>query len=141
MPRVANRFTLCGLAALMSLGAARAAAAQVAVRIADATAGAPAKAGHRKGPGDVAPTAGAVWVPGFWDLRGDPRTAPHGGYVWVRGTWLTPPVPDAHWDPGHWGWDGGWYAWVPAHWVVPSRHGYPPELQSDVATEVEMSAP
>jgi hypothetical protein len=24
-------------------------------------------------------TAGAVWVPGFWNLEGDPKTAPHGG--------------------------------------------------------------
>lgn len=138
MLRVANRVTLCGLA-LMSLGTARSAAAQTAapVRIADATPTAPDNAVHR----GHTKAAGAVWVPGFWDLRGDPRTAPRGGWVWVSGTWLTPPVPDARWDPGHWGWDRGWYSWVPAHWVVPLRHGYGPGLQSDLATEGEMSAP
>jgi hypothetical protein len=86
-------------------------------------------------------TAGAVWVPGFWNLQNDPMTAPRGGYVWVPGRWLTPPVPGARWDPGHWGWDQGWYSWVPAHWVVPSRHGYPSDLQPDQSTEIEMSAP
>jgi hypothetical protein len=103
MPRTANRFTLCGLAALMSLGAARSAAAQTTVQIANAPTAAPAKAVHRKGNKNPAPAAEAVWMPGFWDLRGEPRTAPHGGYVWVPGSWLTPPVPDARWDPGHWG--------------------------------------
>jgi hypothetical protein len=125
MQPVANRVTACGLAALLGLGASRSAAAQMAapIRVADAV------------------TSNGVWVPGFWDLQGNPATAPHGGWVWVPGRRLTPPVPDARWDPGHWDFYQGWYSWIPAHWVVPGRHGYPPQLQSDESTEVEMSAP
>ena len=136
MQLVANGIIAYGLAAVLSLGAGGGAAAQMAapVRIADASAAGRVEATR-------APSAAAVRVPGFWDLRGDPRTAPHAGWVWVASGWLEPPVPGARWDPGHWGWDRGWYSWIPAHWVVPGRHGYPPQLQADESTEVEMSAP
>jgi len=137
MQRVANRIGVSWLAALLTLCAGRGAEAQKSAPIQLSAAGSVSRK-HSAAP---VVTSGAVWVPGFWDLRNDPMTAPHGGYVWVPGSWLTPPVPDARWDPGHWGWDGGWYAWVPAHWVVPSRHGYPTDLQPDQSTEVEMSAP
>lgn len=63
--------------------------------------------------------AGAVWVPGFWDLEGDPRTAPHAGWVWVAGRFEEPPMPGAHWDEGHWGWDRQWWTWIPGHWDEP----------------------
>jgi hypothetical protein len=150
--------SVCGLAVLLSLGIGRSAAAQMAdtTRATDTTAvvkvepvqrtvyrtkkptSPPAAKRETKG---AAPSAKAVWVPGFWDLRADRESAPSAGWVWVPGRWLEPPVQHARWDPGHWGWYEDWYSWIPAHWVVPGRYGYPPQLQSDEMTELEMSAP
>ena len=65
--------------------------------------------------------AGAVWVPGFWNFEGDPKTAPHGGWVWVSGRLEKPPMPGAYWDEAHWGWNAGWFTWVPGHWDQPKR--------------------
>jgi hypothetical protein len=62
---------------------------------------------------------GAVWIPGFWDLQGDPRTAPHAGWVWVPGRLEQPPMPGAHWDEAHWGWNAEWWSWIPGHWDEP----------------------
>jgi hypothetical protein len=158
MELAANRVTVYALAALLSAGAGRTAAAQMADTTADsdtvhvvkietvkhtvyrtkAPTNPPAGRAETKG---RAPSAGAVWVAGFWDLRGDPNSAARAGWVWVAGRWIEPPVPHARWDPGHWGWSNDWYTWIPAHWLVPGRHGYPPELQSDRSTELEMSAP
>lgn len=126
MDRVANGMAACALAALLAVGGSRSAAAQMV---------APS---HSSG---KALSADAVWVPGFWDLRDDPGTTPRAGWVWIAGRWLEPPVPGARWDPGHWGWSNEWYTWIPAHWVVPGRHGYPSDLQSDEMTELEISAP
>jgi hypothetical protein len=78
-----------------------------------------------------APSADAIWVPGFWNLQGDRNTAPRAGWNWVPGRWLTPPVKDARWDPAHWGWSDEWWSWIPGHWVQRGPHGYPPSLQSD----------
>lgn len=143
MRLVANGVRASALATVLGLGAAGSAAAQMAapVPIADASAAARVDVVAPRETRGRAPSADAVWVPGFWDLQGNPQTAPHGGYVWVPGSWLEPPVPGARWDPGHWDWDQGWYSWIPAHWVVPGRRGYPPQLQADESTEVEMSAP
>jgi hypothetical protein len=71
-------------------------------------------------------SAGVAWVPGFWNLEGDPMTAPHGGWVWVPGRLETPPMPGAHWDQAHWGWDADtktdrWWTWIPGHWDEPGR--------------------
>ena len=126
----ANRMTVGVLVALLSVGASRSA-------VAAPTNPPPGRAES----GGRAPSAGAAWVPGFWDLRDDPASAARAGWVWVPGRWIEPPVPNATWDPGHWGWSNNWYTWIPAHWVVPGRHGYPPDLQSDRSTELEMSAP
>lgn len=145
MQRVPHRVTVYGLAALLGLGTTRAAAAQTALPglLSDASAVTGVKAVPRSEHGSKAPSpsAEAVWVPGFWDLRESPQRAPRAGWEWVPGRWLEPPVPGARWDPGHWDWDRGWYSWIPAHWVAPGRHGYPPQLQADVSTEIEMSAP
>ena len=65
--------------------------------------------------------AGAVWIPGFWDLQGDPKTAPHAGWVWVPGRAMRPPMPGAKWDDAHWGWDAEWWSWIPGHWDEPGR--------------------
>ncbi len=65
--------------------------------------------------------AGAVWIPGFWDLEGDPNTAPRGGWVWVPGRLEEPPMPGAHWDEAHWGWEAEWWTWIPGHWDEPGR--------------------
>jgi len=62
------------------------------------------------------PAAGAVRVPGFWDLQGDRMTAPRAGWVWVPGRWLTPPFRGAQWNPAHWGFADGWWSWIPGHW-------------------------
>jgi hypothetical protein len=64
-----------------------------------------------------APSKGAVWVPGFWNLQADRNTAPRAGWVWVPGRWLTPPARHAHWFPAHWGWSDDWWSWIPGHWT------------------------
>ena len=69
----------------------------------------------------AASTAGAAWVPGFWNLEGDPMTAPRGGWVWVPGRLEKPPMRGASWDDAHWGWNAGWYTWIPGHWDEPGR--------------------
>ena len=66
-------------------------------------------------------TVGAVWVPGFWNFEGNPKTAPHGGWVWVSGRLEKPPMRGAYWDEAHWGWNAGWFTWVPGHWDEPRR--------------------
>jgi hypothetical protein len=157
MKVVANRMAY-GLAALLTLGVSRNAASQMAdtTRTADTAKAVnvqrvtrtvyrskrpiapPAARRETRG---AAPSARAVWVPGFWDLKGDRYTAPRAGWVWVPGRWLDPPVPHARWDPGHWGWYDEWYSWIPAHWVVPGPRGYPPDLSSDQSSQAEMSAP
>ena len=86
-----------------------------------------------------APSAGAVWVSGFWNLQGDRSTGPSAGWVWVPGRWLTPPVREARWDPAHWGWSDGWWSWIPGHWVQRGPHGYPPSLQSDEISQGDIS--
>jgi hypothetical protein len=74
--------------------------------------------------------AGAVWIPGFWDLQGDPHTAPHAGWVWIPGRLENPPMPGAQWDEAHWGWAADlstevstdrWWSWIPGHWDEPGR--------------------
>ena len=106
MQRVPHRVTVYGLAALLGLGTTRAAAAQTALPglLSDASAVAGTEAVHRTEHRTKAPhlSAGAVWVPGFWDFRESPQRAPRAGWEWVPGTWLEPPVPGARWDPGHW---------------------------------------
>jgi hypothetical protein len=67
--------------------------------------------------------AHAVWIPGFWNLEGNPATAPRGGWVWVSGRWDVPPVRGAQWDDSHWGFSGGWWSWTPGHWDEPRRAG------------------
>jgi hypothetical protein len=89
-----------------------------------------------------APSKDAIWVPGFWNLQGNPNTGPSAGWVWVPGRWLTPPVAGARWDPAHWGWSDDqstnegergerWWSWIPGQWVQRGQHGFPPSLQSD----------
>ena len=65
----------------------------------------------------VAPSKHAVWVPGFWDLEGNPSTGARAGWEWVPGQWMTPPARNAHWFPAHWGWSDGWWSWIPGHWT------------------------
>jgi hypothetical protein len=164
MKRFANRMTAWGLATVLSCGLSGRAAAQMAdtsssaetsrstdtasmvnVETVHSTVFRTRKPSHppatRPELKGSAPSADAVWVAGFWDLRADRATSPRAGWVWVPGRWITPPVPRARWDPGHWGWYDDWYSWIPAHWVVPGRHGYPPSLEADQETELEMSAP
>ena len=85
-----------------------------------------------------APSKGAVWVPGFWNLQEDQNTGSRAGWVWVPGRWLTPPVRAARWDPAHWGWADDWWSWRPGHWVQPGRHGYPASLTSDEISQNEI---
>ena len=71
----------------------------------------------------VAHAMNAVWIPGFWDLRGDPQSAPRGGWVYVPGQWVTPPAPGTRWVPGDWGWNNDWWSWTPGHWELPLKRG------------------
>ena len=48
-------------------------------------------------------------------------TAPRGGWAWVPGRVENPPMPGAYWDDAHWGWNAGWYTWIPGHWDEPGR--------------------
>jgi hypothetical protein len=64
-----------------------------------------------------APSKGAIWVPGFWNLQADRNAAPRAGWVWVPGRWLTPPARHSHWFPAHWGWSDEWWSWIPGHWT------------------------
>lgn len=95
-----------------------------------------------------APSKGAIWIPGFWNLQGDRNTGPRAGWVWVPGRWATPPVRGARWDPAHWGWSDEaswppaatrWWSWIPGHWVQRGREGYPPSLQADQTSQHEIS--
>jgi hypothetical protein len=55
------------------------------------------------------PTAGYIWVPGYWAWA-------DGGYYWVPGTWIEPPFVGALWTPGYWGWVGGAYVFHEGYW-------------------------
>jgi hypothetical protein len=125
-----------GMAQTASAGhAANVLAVNVTVYRTKHPAGIPAPKSEAKGP---APSADAIWVPGFWDFKGDQNTGPSGGYVWVPGRWLTPPVRYARWDPAHWGWSDEWWSWIPGHWVQRGPHGYPPSLQADEISQNEI---
>ena len=87
-----------------------------------------------------APSKDAIWLPGFWSLRGDRNTGSRGGWVWVAGRWVNPPVQNARWDPAHWGWADDWWSFIPGHWVQPGPHGYPPSLQQDQQSRLRMTA-
>lgn len=127
MPSVGHRITALAAAGVLCVGMSRSAVAQMAdtahAVIIDTV---NVKVYRAKEPAEVplakaetaghAPAAGAAWIPGFWDLQGDPKTAPRAGWVWVSGRWETPPVRGAHWNPAHWGWADGWWSWIPGHW-------------------------
>jgi hypothetical protein len=129
MPIISHRVTACALTAALSLGLSQVGVAQTAgqgailientaVYRAKEPVKAPAAKSESKG---SAPSAGAVRIPGFWDLQGDPATAPNAGWVWVPGRWIVPPVPGARWDPAHWGWRDEWWSRIPGHWDMPSQ--------------------
>jgi hypothetical protein len=69
----------------------------------------------------ISHAANDVWIPGFWDLRGNPMTAGRGGWVYVPGQWATAPVPGARWVEGEWAWRNDWWTWVPGRWEVPRK--------------------
>jgi len=57
----------------------------------------------------VSPGPGYVWVPGYYQYRGN-------SYVWVGGRYERPPRARARWVPSHWERDRrGWY-FVDGHW-------------------------
>jgi hypothetical protein len=148
-----NRIAIWAIAALLSLGLGRNGAAQTStppdtadvltVETVELTvyrtkepSNTPAAKPETRG---TAPAANTVWVPGYWDLRADRNTAPRAGWAWVPGRWATPPAKAARWDPAHWGWASEWWSWIPGHWVLPGKHGYPPSLQSDQMSRLEIS--
>jgi hypothetical protein len=127
MPIISHRITALVFVTALSLGLTQAGVAQSpsqgAIQKANAVVyrakepvKAPAAKPETKG---SAPSADAVQIPGFWDLKGDPATAPNAGWVWVPGRWIVPPFPGARWDPAHWGWRDEWYSWIPGHWDQP----------------------
>jgi hypothetical protein len=126
MSIIGHRITALAIAGVLCLGLSRSGMAQMA----DTTAASvspvtvtvyrtkqPAKApiakSETKGP---APSAGAIWLAGFWDFQGHQYTAPRGGWVWIPGRWLTPPFRGASYEPAHWGWSDEWWSWIPGHW-------------------------
>ncbi|MBX3269375.1 MAG: YXWGXW repeat-containing protein [Sandaracinaceae bacterium] len=62
----------------------------------------------------VAPGAGYVWAPGYWQWSG-------ARYVWVPGSWVVPPAPGHVWVHSGWVADGGRYRFVQGRWVAPGR--------------------
>lgn len=152
MEHIANRIAACAVAGILSIGLSQNAVAQapdaadpVSIETVHPTAyraKEPIKApAARKETKTSAPAAGAVWIPGYWDLRANRATAPRAGWVWEPGRWVQPPVAGARWDPAHWGWSNEWWSWTPGHWDQRERHGYPPSLESDQESQLEMSAP
>jgi hypothetical protein len=124
-----HRITAVTLAAALTIGLSQSATAQTAQA---PSVGTERVAGyHAKTPvtppaplADSKPgarPAGAAWIPGFWDLQGNPSTAPNAGWVWVPGRWEEPPVPGAKWDEAHWGWNDDWWTWIPGHWDEPKQ--------------------
>ena len=57
----------------------------------------------------VAPTAGYVWFPGYWNWNGS-------SHVWVGGYW-GPGRPGYYWAPHAWVRYGGGWRMAPGHWV------------------------
>jgi hypothetical protein len=57
----------------------------------------------------VAPTAGYIWFPGYWDWAG-------GAHVWHGGYW-GPGRPGYYWAPHAWVRYGGGWRLAPGHWV------------------------
>lgn len=139
MKFIGNRIVIGALAALLSLGTSRSSVAQTAdtaevmtietvnlqlYRAKEPSAVPAAKSESRT----RSPGGKAVWIPGFWDLRGSRNSAPRAGWVWVSGRWVEPPARGARWEPAHWGMLEESWSWIPGHWVVPGRYGYPPDL-------------
>ena len=124
MPIISHRVTPFVFAAALSLGLSQAGMAQAAGPGAILTENVtvyrarepmkpPAAKPETKG---TPPSADAVRIRGYWDLRGDPASAPRAGWVWVPGRWIVPPFRGARWDPAHWGWRDDWFSWIPGHW-------------------------
>jgi hypothetical protein len=148
-----NRITPWAVAALLSLGLSRNGVAQTSdasdtadvltvetvqltvYRSKEPSQAPPTKSETR----GQAPASNSVWIPGYWDLQANRDTAPRAGWAWVPGRWLTPPANTARWDPAHWGWSNEWWSWIPGHWVVPGKHGYPPSLERDQMSRLEIS--
>ncbi len=56
----------------------------------------------------VVPFAGAVWIPGYWHIRGHHQR-------WIGGHWSAPR--EGHrWEEGRWEHDRRHYRWVPGGW-------------------------
>ena len=56
----------------------------------------------------VAPFAGAIWIPGYWQWNGY-------RHVWVAGRWSAPRA-GWHWQPHHWRRTPHGWIWVRGHW-------------------------
>jgi|SRR5580704_17129940 hypothetical protein len=57
----------------------------------------------------ASPGTNYVWVPGYYDWRGD-------HYVWNPGAWVMTPATTSVWVPAHWEPTAGGYTWVAGHW-------------------------
>jgi hypothetical protein len=57
----------------------------------------------------VAPAAGYVWIPGYWNWNGS-------AHVWVGGYWAAG-RPGYYWAPHAWVRYGGGWRMAPGHWV------------------------
>ena len=88
------------------VAAAPATPAPTVVTVVPATPAAPANAEEVAG---VRPGSDYVWVPGYYDWRGN-------RYEWVPGSWVRTPRPATVWVPGRWQPTTGGYLWIPGHW-------------------------
>jgi hypothetical protein len=137
MTFIGNRTAIGALVMLLGVGVHRSSAAQTAdtsvvmtvetIQLYRAKEPTPIPAARPESK-SKSPGGKAVWIPGFWDLKGNRNSAPRAGWTWVPGRWVTAPEHGARWEPAHWGMADEWWSWIPGHWVVPGHYGYPPDL-------------
>lgn len=148
MTFIGNRMAIAALASLLCVGMHRSSVAQTADR-AEVMTIETVQLYRAKEPAPIpaakpetktrSPGGKAVWIPGFWDLRGNRNSAPRAGWVWIQGRWVTAPERRARWEPAHWGEVDESWSWIPGHWVVPGRYGYPPDLSTAKMAQLKES--
>src|SRR5438045_3858722 len=55
------------------------------------------------------PSAGYVWIQGYW-------THTNNRWVWTPGRWQARPTTTATWVSGHWDRTVNGWVWTPGHW-------------------------
>jgi hypothetical protein len=73
-----------------------------------------------------APSAAAVWVPGYWAWRGNK-------HVWIAGFWGVPPRPGYVWVEPRWVPEGGQFVFYEGFWGAPAEPPAPVVYEPPVA--------